>query len=78
MPLILFGLFLLALKYFEIGFFANISWWWIVTPFFIAFIWFEVVEPNLGLDKKRGFDELEEKRKERVRKVFDFKRKNRK
>lgn len=74
MLLIIIIVLLTALKYFEVGFVANLSWWWIVGLFFIAFIWFEFIERMLGLDKKAAHDKLDQNREERVKKMFDRKR----
>ncbi|HWW04600.1 TIGR04438 family Trp-rich protein [Collimonas sp.] len=71
MPLIIIIVSLIALKYFEIGPFAGISWWWIAGLMAVAFIWFEFLEPMLGLDKRRAHEELEKTRQERVKKTFD-------
>lgn len=64
-----------ALRYFEVGIFAELSWWWITGLVVLAVIWFEVVEKWLGLDKKRAHETLEQARKERVKKNFDANRK---
>ena len=70
MPLILIILVLLVLKYFEIGPVATLSWWWIVGAMGVAFVWFEFIERILGLDKRKAHEQLEEARKERIRKSF--------
>jgi len=70
MPLILFIVTLILLKYFEIGFVENISWWWVAGLGAVAFIWFEFLERIFGLDKRRAFDEMEKARKDRVEKSF--------
>ncbi|MGZ3254371.1 MAG: TIGR04438 family Trp-rich protein [Burkholderiaceae bacterium] len=62
---------LTALKYFEIGPFAAMSWWWVIGLMFVAFIWFEFIERMLGLDKRKAHDESDKLRKERVRKAFE-------
>ncbi|HEY8101749.1 MAG TPA: TIGR04438 family Trp-rich protein [Burkholderiaceae bacterium] len=62
---------LTALKYFEIGPFADISWWWVTGLMLVAFIWFEFIERMLGLDKRKAHDESDKLRKERVRKAFE-------
>ncbi len=61
----------IVLKYFEVSFFAGLSWWWLAALMAIAFIWFEFIEKALGLDKKRAHETLEKAREERVRKTFD-------
>jgi small Trp-rich protein len=71
MPLIIIIALLTALRYFEIGPFANLSWWWIVGLMFIAFIWFEFIERILGLDKRAAHDKLDKAREDRVKKAFE-------
>ena len=58
------------LRYFEVGPFAELSWWWIGGLFLIAFIWFEFIERMLGLDKRKANEQLEKARQERVKKTF--------
>jgi small Trp-rich protein len=59
-----------VLKYFEVGPFADLSWWWIVGLMALAFIWFEFIERMLGLDKRKAHEQLEKARKERVNNTF--------
>ena len=59
-----------VLRFFEIGLFANLSWWWIGALFIAAFVWFEYIEKMLGLDKRRAHDESEEARQKRVSSTF--------
>jgi small Trp-rich protein len=61
----------LLLWYFDIGFVGQISGWWIALLFGLAFIWFEVFERRLGLDKKKAFDELDKAKKERIKRTMD-------
>jgi small Trp-rich protein len=70
MPLIFIIISLLLLRFFEVGPFATLSWWWIVAVMVFAFIWFEFIEKALGLDKRKAHDELEKARKDRVKKNF--------
>jgi small Trp-rich protein len=71
MPLILLLVALVALRFFEVWKFAQLSWWWIVALAVAAFIWFEFIEKMLGLDKKKAHKEDETRRKERVKQTFD-------
>lgn len=71
MPIILLIIALVALKYFEVWKFAELSWWWIVAVMVVGFVWFEFVEPALGLDKRKAHNVDEERRKERVKKSFE-------
>jgi small Trp-rich protein len=71
MPLILLLVALIALRFFEVWKFAQLSWWWIIGLAVLAFIWFEFIEKMLGLDKKKAHNIDEARRKERVKQSFD-------
>jgi small Trp-rich protein len=60
------GVLAVILKYLEVGPFGAISWLWILTPLAIAFVWFEVLEPMLGKDKREDTGAMEKERKARV------------
>lgn len=63
-----------ALKFAEVSFMEQVSWWWINGLAFVAFLWFEYIERALGLDKKSE-DLLHEKmKKERLKREFKNKR----
>lgn len=64
-----------ALRYFEVSFFANLSWWWIIGLVVVAFIWFEFLEKALGLDKRKAHESLEQAREERKQRTFGQDRK---
>lgn len=70
MPIIIVIVLLSGLRYFEVGPFASLSWWWIGLLLLIAFIWFEFIERMLGLDKRKAHEQMEKARKERVEKAF--------
>jgi small Trp-rich protein len=70
MPLIILIVALAVLKYLEVGPLVNLSWWWIVGLFLVAFIWFEFIERMLGLDKRKAHEQLDKARRERVEKNF--------
>jgi small Trp-rich protein len=73
MPMILIIAALCALRYFEVWRFAELSWWWIVGLMVLAFVYFEFLEPMLGLDKRKAHNEDERRRKARVKQNFDKK-----
>jgi small Trp-rich protein len=73
MPIIILIVALVGLRYFEVWRFAEISWWYIVGLMVAAFVWFEFLEPMLGLDKRKAHNVDEQRRKERVKKNFDKK-----
>jgi small Trp-rich protein len=68
---ILIGLLLLLMKWFAFGPVADWSWWLVLTPFFLALLWFEVIEPFFGLDKRKVHDEVEKVKQERIRKQLE-------
>ncbi len=70
MPIIILIVLLSGLRYFEVGPFASLSWWWIVALFGVAYIWFEFIERLLGLDKKKAHDASAKARQERINKTF--------
>lgn len=61
---------LAILKLLGVSALAGFSWWWIGGLTALAFVWFELVEPVLGLDKRRAHDDLEQTRASRIRKTF--------
>lgn len=62
---------LALLKFAGVELFAELSWWWIAGLFAVAFIWFEFVEPTLGLDKRRVHEHADQIRRDRVKKAFE-------
>lgn len=71
------GVILLILKLLEVGPIATLSWWWVVLPLIIAWIWFEMFEKRFGWDKKAAFDELDRAKSERIKKQMEDARKGR-
>lgn len=71
MWLVWIGLALVVLKLLEFSVFATLSWWWIVVPFVLAFVWFEFIERTLGLDKKKAFDEIDSIKKQRIQRGLE-------
>lgn len=70
MWLIVIGVALLLLHLAGVGPFAHMKWWWWALPFGLAFIWFEFIERPLGLDRKRGFDEVDKAKRRRIRQAL--------
>jgi small Trp-rich protein len=71
MWLIWLGVALIVLKLLEISVFAEMSWWWVTVPFAVAFVWFELVERRLGIDKKKAFDEIDKIKKLRIERALE-------
>lgn len=74
MFLILLIVVLTGLKFFDVSFMSDISWWWVTGLFFLAMLWFEVFEHLFGFDKKRAHKHYEQMIKNRVKSVFKKKK----
>ncbi len=76
MILIVAGVLLIVLKLLEVDPVAALSWWWILSPLALAFVWFEFLEKALGFDRRKAEHvEWAQRRKERVEASFKDKRK---
>ncbi|MFZ6779028.1 TIGR04438 family Trp-rich protein [Undibacterium sp. Ji83W] len=64
---------MLVLKLADVWVFATMSWWWIIGGASAAFVWFEILERMLGLDKRKDHAHFEKIQKERVKRAFDKK-----
>lgn len=62
---------LIVLKVLEVSVFATLSWWWVITPLALAFIWFEFIERYVGMDKKKAFDEIDKVKKLRIERALE-------
>jgi small Trp-rich protein len=67
------GLLFILMKWVDFGPVGSWSWIWVVSPFIVALIWFELFEPMLGLDKKKAHSDVEKIKAERVRKALERK-----
>ena len=65
------GVALLLLKLLEIGPVAELSWWWVLAPFGLGLLWFEFGERIFGMDRRKGDEEVHERRRrERIAELF--------
>src|SRR5450830_442201 len=69
-PLVL----LLVLKLANVWIFAGLSWWWIIGLAVFAFLWFEIFERILGLDKRKDDAYFEKMKQERIKRTFSKKK----
>ena len=65
MVFVLLGLLLLVLKLLHVGPVAAWSWWWVLVPFALAFLWWEIVDPMFNVSQKRAMDDMARRQKER-------------
>ena len=73
MPLAVVAIIILLLKLAEIGPVANWSWFWILIPFGVLALWWNVITPLIGWDKKVA----EKKMKKEQQEAEATKKKNR-
>jgi len=65
------GVILVVLKLLDVGPLIEVSWWWILAPLAVAFVWFEWIEKLVGMDRRNvEHIEWEKRRKERVSEQF--------
>ena len=65
MYLLILGLGLMALKYLEIGFVADLSWWWVLSPFALAVAWWAWADAT-GYTKRKEMEKMDQKKQERI------------
>ncbi len=73
MPLVVIGVLMFLMKVLDIDPVARWSWVWVLTPFILVFIWWEVIAPMVGWDKKMATKKMEDD----AREAAEAKKKNR-
>ncbi|MBL8510344.1 MAG: TIGR04438 family Trp-rich protein [Betaproteobacteria bacterium] len=54
MPLLVIGVLIFLMKLADFGPVARWSWWWVLSPLALVFIWWEFISPLVGWDKKEA------------------------
>jgi small Trp-rich protein len=75
MPLVCIGVALLIAKWMEFGPMANVSWWWVFGPLIAAVLWFEMLQPMLGYDRKKDDGKVAAEKKARIARAFQVDKK---
>lgn len=65
MYLLVLGLVLMVLKYLAIGFVADLSWWWVLSPFALAVAWWAWADAT-GYTKRREMKKMDQKKQQRI------------
>ncbi len=68
MPLVIIGLLLVAAKLAALGPVAGWAWWWVLSPFAAAVVWWAIADTT-GITQRRAMEKMEErklKRRERA------------
>ncbi len=64
MPFVVIGVILLLMKLLEFGPVGAWPWWWVLAPFGLAFIWWEVITPMIGWDKRQAAKKMQKEHDE--------------
>jgi small Trp-rich protein len=59
------GLMALAWNYWRIGFVYDMSWWWALSPFALAVVWWAWADTS-GYTKRKEMEKMDLKKKERI------------
>ena len=62
---LLLGVVAVALKYFEVGPFGPLSWWWVLSPFPLAMAWWAYADWS-GYTKRKVIEKEADRKQERI------------
>lgn len=65
MYLLLLGIVLLALKYFQVGPVANLDWWWVLLPFPLTALWWWVADVS-GYTRRKAMEREDLRKQDRI------------
>lgn len=68
MYLLLLGIAMMLLKYLQVGFVAHWSWWWVLSPFAMAVVWWSWADAS-GYTKRKEMEKAEQKKRARIAKL---------
>ena len=64
---LLLGVFLILLKYLEIGPVATWSWWWVLSPLGVAVAWWAWADAS-GYTKRKAMQKMDQRKQDRINK----------
>jgi small Trp-rich protein len=62
------GLGILGAHFMNIEPFVNWKWYWIVTPFILAWLWWDLIDPMFNISKRREASKFEQRKADRLAK----------
>jgi small Trp-rich protein len=68
MGFVVLGVVFIVLKWLGVAPVAGWSWWWVLLPFALAFVWWEVIDPMFNISKKRAMNDMAQRQEQRRRK----------
>ena len=70
MYLLVVGIILLAMKYLEVGPVAEWSWYWVLSPFALAVVWWSWADWS-GYTKRKAMEREDARKKARIERSKD-------
>jgi small Trp-rich protein len=67
MVFLVIGIFLMLLKYLELGFVAAWDWWVVLSPFVLAVVWWAWADWS-GYTKRKAMEKMEQRKQDRINK----------
>ena len=64
------GVLLILLKLIEFGPVGGLSWWWVLSPFVLAVLWWEFAAKS-GYTKRKEMDKMAARKEERRQRSMD-------
>ena len=64
MPLVAIGVLLLILKLAEVGPVGDWAWWWVLSPFAAAAVWWQIAD-STGFTQRKAIDKMEKRKTDR-------------
>ncbi len=64
MGFLLLAVLFLALKALDVGFVANLSWWWVCLPLAAAAVWWQLAD-SFGYTQKKAMQRMDERKEQR-------------
>jgi small Trp-rich protein len=65
MYLLILGIALMLLKYLEVGLVVDLSWWWVLSPFALAVLWWAWAD-STGYTKRKEMEKMDKKKEDRL------------
>lgn len=61
------GILLLIMKFLDVGFMMEASWWWVALPFLLAIAWWAWADSS-GYTKRKQSEKIDQRKRERIEK----------
>ncbi|WP_439609256.1 TIGR04438 family Trp-rich protein [Hydrogenophaga sp.] len=65
MYLLILGVILMLMKYLEVGFAVNLSWWWVLSPFALAVAWWAWADTT-GYTRRKAMEKMDQRKQDRI------------